>query len=83
MAELAVHPCRTLCSWSPGPAGLFSCAGCGSQWAPDQRWTPRQADGTVPPAVRAAREQEPTGAPVSAERADAAGSAGSCTTSGP
>ena len=80
MPELAVFPCRSLCSWSPGPAPLFSCAGCGSQWAPDQRWTPRQADGTVPAAVRAARGAQDG---VSAGSAAGAGSAGSCTTSGP
>ncbi len=56
--DLRTSPCRTLCDWSAprDRDGLFSCAGCGSQWEPGQRWTPRQADGTVPPAVRAARE---------------------------
>ena len=73
---LAVSPCRALC-WSAvrGPvaaADLFACAGCGSQWAPDQPWTPVQADGTVPPEVH---RGAPTG--VSGGRAGAAGSAGS------
>ena len=67
---LAVSPCRTLCSWSGVRPGLLQCAGCGSQWAPTERWTPRQADGTVPDAVRAAR--------LSAATSDGAGSAGSC-----
>jgi hypothetical protein len=33
---------------------LFACSGCGSQWAPGAGWTPIDADGTVPDAVRAA-----------------------------
>lgn len=73
---LAVSPCRALCSWSAvrGPvaaADLFACSGCGSQWAPDQAWTPVQADGTVPPEVLAVRRR------VSGGRAGGAGSAGS------
>ena len=76
MVPLAVAPCRALCSWSavrgPVPAAdLFACAGCGSQWAPDQQWTPVQADGTVPPEVLAVRRR------LSGGRADGAGSAGS------
>ena len=68
---LIIAPCRTLCAWSADPTAgerLFSCAGCGSQWEPSQAWTPRQADGTVPAAVRAAR--------LSAGSAGGAGSAG-------
>ena len=72
--DLRVAPCRTLCDWSPEPAtggvALFACSGCGSQWEPGQRWTPRQADGAVPAAVRAARG-------LSEESAGAAGSGGS------
>lgn len=58
---LTVSPCRVLCDWAPSDlpatAGtrLFACSGCGSQWTPAERWTPRQADGSVPGAVRAAR----------------------------
>ena len=53
---LAVAPCRNLCDWSrsasPYPdRALFACAGCGSQWVRTEGWTPRQHDGTVPPAV--------------------------------
>jgi hypothetical protein len=52
---LAISPCRTLCDWTRTPsrdrADLFTCGGCGSQWLPSERWTPRQADGTVPSAV--------------------------------
>ena len=74
---LDVAPCRSLCSWSRarGPvstADLFACAGCGSQWAPDQQWTPVQADGTVPEQVLAVRRRALT-----AGSADGAGSAGS------
>ena len=73
--DLRIAPCRTLCDWSAEPAAggvaLFACSGCGSQWEPGQRWTPRQADGAVPAAVLAARSA------VSAGSADAAGSGGS------
>ena len=51
-AVLAVSPCRTLCDWTRADAaGLFRCGGCGSEWVATERWTPRQADGTVPAAV--------------------------------
>ena len=79
---LVIAPCRALCSWSRVEAELFACAGCGSQWAPDQAWTPRQADGTVPEDVRAARvavtlPEDVRGAQVSGGCAGGAGSAGS------
>lgn len=49
---LAVSPCRSLCDWNrSGDGPLFRCGGCGSEWLPTERWTPRQADGTVPAAV--------------------------------
>jgi hypothetical protein len=49
---LAVSPCRSLCDWTRSDdAPLFRCGGCGSEWLPTERWTPRQADGTVPAAV--------------------------------
>jgi uncharacterized Zn ribbon protein len=56
---LAVSPCRTLCDWSPtgtsyDDRALLRCGGCGSEWTDRERWTPRQADGTVPPCVREA-----------------------------
>ncbi len=62
-----VSPCQQLCDWAPVTAEasqaayplepLFACAGCGSQWVRSERWTPRQADGTVPDAVRAERQR--------------------------
>jgi hypothetical protein len=55
---LVVSPCRRLCDWAavngPLPRGSgqrFACAGCGSEWASGQGWTPRQADGSVPHGV--------------------------------
>ena len=57
--ELAVSACRSLCDWARTPAAtadgrrLFACRGCGSQWVRGAGWTPAQADGTVPAAVRA------------------------------
>lgn len=53
---LAISPCRNLCDWTATPTprdtvALFRCGGCGSEWVRSERWTPRQADGTVPPAV--------------------------------
>jgi hypothetical protein len=72
--ELAVHPCRSLCRWvptRPAPRERFACQGCGSQWQPGEAWTPVDADGSVPPAVRRARERV-----TSARRAGAAGTAG-------
>lgn len=55
--DLVVNPCRSLCEWraSRAAAELFVCAGCGSQWEPGQGWTPMDADGVVPAAVRDAR----------------------------
>lgn len=66
---LAVSLCRALCDWSAVAPELLQCGGCGSQWAPSQGWSPRQADGTVPPAVRDAQ--------LSAAGGAAAGSGGS------
>jgi hypothetical protein len=60
--SLVIAPCRQLCDWQPEPTAaggagrpprLLACTGCGSQWTPTERWTPRQADGSEPPAVRA------------------------------
>ena len=71
---LAVHPCRSLCSWVPtrrAPRELFACQGCGSQWRPGEAWTPIDADGHVPAAVRRASERLTT-----ARRGGAAGSGG-------
>lgn len=55
---LAISPCRSLCAWSRTDGQLFRCAGCGSEWLPTERWTPREADGTVPTAVRALLDGE-------------------------
>ena len=57
---LAVNPCQDECSWHPTgeqPDGrpLFRCAGCASEWTPDQAWTPRNVDGEVPDEVLAAK----------------------------
>ena len=71
---LVVSPCRRLCDWTavtPQPPGdadrRFVCGGCGSQWEPGHGWTPRQADGSLPPGL-AEELRRPAGA---------AGSAGS------
>ncbi len=72
--ELAAHPCRSLCRWvltRQAPRELFACQGCGSQWRPGEAWTPIDADGQVPAAVRRARERLTT-----ARRGGAAGSGG-------
>ncbi len=70
---LAVQACRSLCRWvaTRSSRDLFACQGCGSQWRPGEAWTPVDADGNVPVAVRRARDRV-----TSARRADAAGSAG-------
>ena len=73
--SLAVHPCRSLCTWAATgdrheAQALFACAGCGSQWVAGEPWAPRQLDGSWPPGVREAL--------LSTDRsAGAAGSAGS------
>lgn len=56
--DLVVNPCRSQCRWLRSRAGaqLFTCRGCGSQWQPGQGWTPMNADGHVPTAVRSAAE---------------------------
>jgi ribosomal protein L37AE/L43A len=77
---LAVHPCRSLCRWvgtRRAPHELFACQGCGSQWRPGESWTPVDADGRVPRAVRQARRRF-----TSAPHEGAAGHADSRTTSG-
>lgn len=53
--DLVVRPCQSLCRWVPArsqPEDLFACQGCGSQWRPGAGWTPIDADGRVPEAVR-------------------------------
>jgi hypothetical protein len=59
---LTSRPCRTLCSWAPTETSydgepLFRCGGCSSEWVPSQAWTPRQADGSLHPQVRAERQR--------------------------
>lgn len=54
---LTVSPCRQVCDWTRTPALLdgrpvLACRGCGSQWVRGEPWTPAQADGSRPPAVR-------------------------------
>ncbi len=67
---LNVSPCRTLCDWHPTDTSyedlpLFACTGCGSQWVRSEAWTPANADGVLPPEIRAERD---------AAAADSAGS---------
>jgi hypothetical protein len=69
--DLVVRPCLSLCRWVPARGRrprLFACQGCGSQWRPGLAWTPVDADGTVPEAVRRAVTSAPTADAV--DRAD-------------
>jgi hypothetical protein len=55
---LATHPCRSLCEWHPTAASIgelpvLACRGCGTQWVRSEPWTPIDADGRIPDAVRA------------------------------
>lgn len=55
--SLTTAPCRSLCDWTRTPSpypdlAMLACGGCGTQWVRTEGWTPRQADGTVPPDVR-------------------------------
>ena len=70
---LAVQACRSLCRWVPTRTSddLFACQGCGSQWRPGEPWTPIDADGAVPVAVRRARDRL-----TSARRGAGAGTSG-------
>lgn len=57
MAGLAVHPCKSLCSWRSTPARLdelpvLACQGCGSQWVRSEPWTPIDHTGRIPDVVR-------------------------------
>lgn len=57
MSELAVHACRSLCSWHRTPAELdglplLACRGCGSQWIRSEPWTPIDHTGRIPDEVR-------------------------------
>lgn len=56
--ELTSNPCKDLCDWQPTATmrdgkPLIECNGCGSQWVRGEAWTPRQHDGSCPPAVQA------------------------------
>lgn len=58
--ELATNPCKGTCAWSAtgttlADQPLFVCAGCGSEWTPEQAWTPQDADAIVSAEVAAAR----------------------------
>jgi hypothetical protein len=68
---LAAQPCQSVCTWTrtnerrlvdagAAPAAVFACVGCGSEWVRSELWTPVDADGHVPAAVRAERELPPT-----------------------
>lgn len=55
-AALRVRSCRDLCNWNRTPVDrrgepMYACRGCGSQWVPSEPWTPRDADGAVPPEI--------------------------------
>ncbi len=59
------HPCQSRCSWHPtgefrDALPLFGCSGCGSQWTPEQRWTPVNVDGKISPEVEAAKQRYPS-----------------------
>jgi hypothetical protein len=76
------RPCRAKCSWSrqhrPTIAlPIFRCSGCGSQWARTERWTPRNADGTITAEVQQEAALREAGSRRPARGAGAAGSAGS------
>ena len=60
--HLETQPCRDRCDWQPtdehdGRRQVFECQGCHSEWTSTQAWTPANADGVVPRAVRKARER--------------------------
>ncbi|RCW38223.1 hypothetical protein DFQ14_1246 [Halopolyspora algeriensis] len=62
MSDLAVHACRSLCSWHRTPAELdglplLACRGCGSQWVRSEPWTPIDHTGRIPDEVRTEIEQ--------------------------
>lgn len=53
-----IAPCRSVCDWArtksttPDGRAVLACRGCGSQWVRGEPWTPAQADGSIPVAVR-------------------------------
>ncbi|MDI2028534.1 hypothetical protein QFW96_07920 [Saccharopolyspora sp. TS4A08] len=58
LMSLAVHACRSLCSWHRTPKELnglplLACRGCGSQWIRSEAWTPIDHTGRIPDDVRA------------------------------
>ena len=62
--ELAEHPCQARCAWTANgryvdAAPVFSCAGCGSEWARTQAWTPIDANGFINPLILAERAHPP------------------------
>ncbi|QGK71058.1 hypothetical protein GIY23_17385 [Allosaccharopolyspora coralli] len=55
--QLAVHACRSLCSWHRTRTELdglplLACRGCGSQWVRSEPWTPIDHTGCIPDDVR-------------------------------
>ncbi len=67
LPTLAIWPCQSTCAWLPTGTTwsvvegeelpLFACAGCGSQWASTEAWTPVDAQGSVPPAIAEERRR--------------------------
>lgn len=66
--DLTRHECLGKCDWKRAGSEVDSpfvrelepiliCSGCGSQWAPSESWLPRQADGSAPPDVEAAKQE--------------------------
>ncbi|WP_420175959.1 hypothetical protein [Luteococcus sp. OSA5] len=56
--ELQMNDCTGKCQWQPTEEvsdghRVFACSACGSEWTSDQGWSPRNADGQVPPEVTA------------------------------
>lgn len=60
--ELEIAACRSECSWAATEetldgAAVFACASCGSEWTPEEEWTPIDWTGAVPEAVQDARRR--------------------------
>ncbi len=57
---LAHNDCQSKCDWRPTgeryrDQPLFRCTGCKSEWAPTEKWTPKNVDGQIALEVAAAR----------------------------
>lgn len=66
MRPLITTDCKGTCRWSRAQENgqpvelddfpLFRCGSCGSEWTPQQSWTPREADGSVTDDIAATRQ---------------------------